>query len=170
MKMGHWEDINGEWYFTEDELIKDLLDPIVEEAHERFDDYIDAKYNASTFLHMLFDGEAIDPQPYFDEVEKEIEKEVRMEIIEGEDLELLGWRYIWVEDDDDPNPLVMCPGCHAYCDNEQLLGNLGSMATYRCHRCGMTFHRENTASMDVKPRKKASKKGKRKPLIKIKRK
>ena len=75
--MGHWEDNDGRWFFTEDDLIKELLDPITMYTHDCFDDYINEKYDAATFLHMLMDKETIDPYTYYDEVEKMVEGDVR---------------------------------------------------------------------------------------------
>lgn len=170
MNMGHWEAPGEEYFFTEDELNDDLEDAIIQETHDRFDEYINERYDAATLLHMLLDGEKINPNAYFKEVKDEVEKEVRSKIVEGEDLDLLGWRYIWIDDDDEPEPMVICPGCHKYCGGGEMMGRFGNMSNYRCSACGVTFQRERSSNQDRKSNGKRPKKGKRKPLINLRRK
>ena len=66
--------------------------------------------------------------------------------------------------------MVMCPGCHKYCGEGEMIGRFGNVFNYRCRGCGVTFQHEKFASPNKKSKGKKPKKGKRKPLINFRRK
>ena len=52
--MGHWEK-DGEWFWSEREILEDLDEYIWEEVDTNFEDWIDENYRASTIYNMKDD-------------------------------------------------------------------------------------------------------------------
>ena len=97
--MGHWEDSRGNWFWDEDELIKDLGEETIwEEVDEAFIDWVNDNYSAYQILDGDYNLEDLIPECY-----EFVVQEMKDSIIEGEDWWDYGVRYVWVENDDIPD-------------------------------------------------------------------